>query len=253
MAEYGRRQAGPVTAGTRTAADMDEGLRSFMLGVYNYMGLGIAVCAISALAVMTYLPLLQFMAGIGKWVAFAGVLGLGWFGPRLMMGSNAVTAQITYWGYCALWGLLVAPMVYVYLAGGNSGMVVQAFAITACMFGAMSLFGYTTQRDLTGMGQFLMMAAFGLLIAMLAYVGLTFFGVIEASSTFSLIFSCLIVLVFAGITAWETQEIKQMYMETDDARTGGGKALLGAMMLFGSFITLFIHILNILGIMGGDE
>ncbi len=253
MAEYENRYSRPV-AGTRADAHLiDEGLRSFMLGVYNYMALGVGVCAVVSLAVMTQPALLGFMAGIGKWVVFAAVLGLGWFGPRLMMGSNAGVAHATYWGYCALWGMLVAPMVYVFLARGNEGMVAQAFAITAAMFGAMSLFGYTTKRDLSGIGQFLVMATFGLLLAMLVYVGLTAFGVIEASSTFSLIFSCLVVLVFAGITAWETQEIKQMYVENDGARVSGGKALLGAMMLFGSFITLFIHILNILGIMGGDD
>jgi FtsH-binding integral membrane protein len=158
------------------------------------------------------------------------------------MSGNSAVAQGAYWGYVALWGLAIAPMVGTYLAV-DSGMVVQAFLITAVTFGATSLAGYVTKRDLSGFGTFFMMASIGIIIAMLVNA---FF---VQSTMMSLISSVVVVLLFAGVTAYETQLIKEMYVEGDAPGVARGKSIFGAFMLYGSFITLFIHILNILGIM----
>ena len=246
MAEYENRYARVATTGTRTQDQIDEGLRKYMLNVYNYMALGVAFTAVVSLLVMNSLPLLQLMASPLRWVVFIAILGLGWFSPRLMLSGNMVTAHAAFWTYSALWGLLVAPMVFFYLNQGDGTIVARAFAITAVTFGAVSLFGYTTKRNLSAFATFFAMAAIGLLIAIV--VNAVFFQDIG----FSLLTSCLVVLLFAGITAYETQAIKEMYVEGDAAGAQNGKAIFGAFVLFGSFITLFIHILNILGIMSSD-
>ena len=149
------------------------------------------------------------------------------------------------WGYVALWGLAIAPMVSV-ISASTRRIVVQAFLITAVTFGATSLAGYVTKRDLSGFGAFFMMASIGIIIAMLVNV---FF---IQSSMMSLLTSVVVVLLFAGITAYETQQIKEMYYEGDAPGVAKGKSIFGAFMLYGSFITLFVHILNILGIMRSE-
>lgn len=123
--------------------------------------------------------------------------------------------------------------------------VARAFFITSGMFAGASLFGYTTKKDLSGVGRFLMMAAIGLLIAMIV-------NIFIASSMFSLILSAGIVLVFAGLTAYETQQIKNWYMDTLGDTQVGRLALFGALLLYGSFVTMFIHILNLLSILRGE-
>jgi FtsH-binding integral membrane protein len=226
---------------SQTRAEIDQGLRSYMLGVYNYMALGVAVTAIITMAVAAS-PAAMAAVDSLKWVFFIAILGMGFFAPRLVMSGNSAVAQGAYWGYVALWGLAIAPMVGAYLAV-DSGMVVQAFLITAVTFGATSLAGYVTKRDLSGFGTFFMMASIGIIIAMLVNA---FF---VQSTMMSLISSVVVVLLFAGVTAYETQLIKEMYVEGDAPGVARGKSIFGAFMLYGSFITLFIHILNILGIM----
>mgnify|MGYP006272564513 FL=1 len=226
---------------SQTRAEIDQGLRSYMLGVYNYMALGVAVTAIITMAVASS-PAAMATVDSLKWVFFIAILGMGFIAPRLVFSDNAVVAQGAYWGYVALWGLAIAPMVGTYLAV-DSGMVVQAFLITAVTFGATSLAGYVTKRDLSGFGSFFMMASIGIIIAMLVNV---FF---VQSSMMSLLTSVVVVLLFAGVTAYETQQIKEMYVEGDAPGVARGKSIFGAFMLYGSFITLFVHILNILGIM----
>jgi len=249
MADYRTRPNSSVQSRTqgRTAVQMDEGLRTYMLRVYNFMGLGVALTAVLTLYMASNPALMATVAmGPMKWVLFAGVLGLGWFAPRLIMGGNAMVAHAAYWGYAALWGLLISPMVAYYMGINGGGLVVQALAITSVTFGASSLFGYVTKRDMTGMGGFFMMATIGLIVAMLLNV--FFFQ----SSMGSLVISMLVVLVFAGMTAYETQIIKNMYSQHDGNQVSQGKAIFGAFMLYGSFVTMFIHILNILGIMNSD-
>ena len=243
MNDYRMRTA---TATTRAGAQVDLGLRSYMLRVYNYMALGVAWTAIVALF-MAANPALMATVAMGpmKWVLFFGVLGLGWFAPRLIFSGNATSAYLAYGAYATLWGLLISPMIAYYL-GMNSAIVVRALLITAVTFGATSLAGYVTKKDLSGFSGFFMMASIGVLIAIV--VNAIFFQ----STMMSLITSVITVLLFSGITAWETQSIKEMYVEGDLPAQARSKAIFGAFLLYGSFITLFIHILNILGIMSDD-
>jgi FtsH-binding integral membrane protein len=229
----------------QTRAEIDQGLRSYMMGVYNYMALGVAATAIITMAVAASPAALATVYSL-KWIFFIAIIGMGFLAPRLIFSANPAVAHGAFWGYVALWGLAIAPMVGTYLAI-DASLVYRAFLITAVTFGATSLAGYVTKRDLSGFGAFFMMASIGIIIAMLANV--FFFQ----SSMFSLITSIVVVLLFAGITAYETQQIKEMYVEGDAPGVARGKSIFGAFMLYGSFITLFIHILNILGIMRGEE
>ncbi len=250
MAEVFSRPNSPY-GGARTSGAIDQGLRSFMLGTYNYMALGVAG---TAAVVMLLMANPQVMAAIAlgpmKWVVFAAVLGLGWFAPRLFFGGSDVMAHGAYWLYCALWGALIAPMVSLYVSTGMASLVGQAFFIAAAMFAVTSLIGYTTKKDMTGWSGFLSMASIGLIVVMIG----SYFFVTDpgTSKTVSLGISAVVVLLFSVVTAYETQAIKSMYIE--NAQYGGEaqlkrSSIFGAFMLYGSFITLFIHILNILGLM----
>ena len=228
------------------ARELDEGLRSYMVRVYNYVALGVAVTALVTMFMANNPELMATVAGGPMmWVLFFGVLGLGFVAPKLIFSGNAAMAHAAYWGYAVLWGLLISPMVYAYLAIDPS-LIFRALLITTATFGATSLVGYTTKRDMSGLAGFFMMATIGLLIAIV--VSAIFFG----SEMMSLVTSGLVVLVFSGISAYETQLIKQMYVEGDAAGLVQGKAIFGAFMLYGSFITMFVHILNILGIMRSE-
>lgn len=227
---------------------LDAGLRSYMLGVYNYMALGVAFTGVVTLLMSNMPGLMQAVAmGPMKWVLFAALIGMGWFAPRVIMSGSIAAAQGMYWAYAGLWGVLISPWI-AFLMGSTEGAtdIARAFFITASIFGGMSLYGYTTKRDLAPMATFFMMAAIGLLVAIVINV---FF---VQSTLFSLLTSCGVVLVFSGITAFETQMVKQMYYSGDSRDAQKRKSIFGAFALYGSFITLFIHILNILGIMRSD-
>lgn len=253
MAQYDSRYAQVATTTTRAGADVDQGLRSYMLGVYNYMAMGVAFTAVVTLFLMNNPALMKAIAtGPMRWVLFFAVLGIGWFAPKVIFSGSKAMAHGAYWLYAGLWGAMISPMIFAFFAKNAGGLVFQAFAITAATFGAMSLIGYTTKKDLTGWGNFMSMASIGLVIAMLV----SFFFVTDpgTSKTVSLLISCAVVLLFSAITAWETQQIKDMYYEVGhDAGAMKSASIFGAFMLYGSFITLFVHILNILGIMRSDE
>ena len=226
------------------AAQVDVGLRSYMLRVYNYMSLGVAFTAALAMIVAMNPVMVQSIASM-FWVFFIAILGFGFLGPRLMMTKSVGVAQICFWAYAALWGLVLGPMIYGF-AQVDPMLIARAFMITAGTFAGMSILGYTTKKNLSAFGTFFAMATIGLLIAIVANA--IFFQSVGGS----LVISILVVLVFSGITAWETQEIKQMYYASDDHDVATRKAIFGAFILYGSFVTLFIHILNILGIMRGE-
>lgn len=244
MADYREDQIN-YGAGVRDSVEYDAGLRSYMLGVYNYMALGIAFTAVVTMFVVTQPAFLSFVAGM-PWLFFILLIGASIFGPSVILSSRSTgMAHAAYWGYAALWGIAIAPMIFIYL-NVHPQLLVQAFAITAALFGAMSVFGYTTQKDLSGIGQFAVMAMIGVLIAMVV-------NWFMQSTLFSLVISCAYVLLISAITAWETQSVKNMYHAGDDSNVATRKSIIGAFILYGSFISMFIHILNILGIMGGDD
>ncbi len=237
---FGPERATMIRADARRA-EIDVGLRSYMLRVYNYMSLGVALTGGIALYVASDPAMVQAVGSM-FWLFFIGILGLGWFAPRIIMSKSIGAAQACFWVYAGLWGVLLGPMLFVY-ANIDPMLIPRAFFITAGAFAGLSLFGYTTKRNLGPMGAFLTMATFGLLIAMLVNV---FF---IQSVGFDWFISIAVVLVFAGLTAYETQMIKNMYAETDAADVTTRKAVFGAFMLYGAFITLFVWILHILGMM----
>ncbi len=254
MAEVFSRPA-VAQGGTRSAGAVDQGLRSFMLGTYNYMALGVAGTAAVVMLLMANPEVLALIAsGPLKWVLFAGVLGLGFFAQKLFYSGSTALAHGAYWLYCAMWGAMIAPMVYVFVSKGMAGLVGQAFFVAAATFAATSVIGYTTKKDMTGWGGFLSMASIGMIIAMLV----SFFFITDpgTSKMVSLGISAVVVLLFSVITVWETQQIKTMYI--DGVNQGGDaylkrSSIFGAFMLYGSFITLFVHLLNILGIMNTEN
>jgi FtsH-binding integral membrane protein len=243
---YAAAQRGVST--DRVAAEIDQGLRSHMLKVYNYMALGVAGTALVTLFLMNNPALLRTLVGGPMiWVWFIAILGLGFLAPRLIFSRSTFLAHLAFWAYAALWGVIISPMILRFFAINAGDLVFRAFAITALTFGATSLYGYVTKRDLTGFSSFFVMGSIGLLIAIV--VNALFFK----STMMSFVTSSLVVLLFAGVTAWETQQIKEMYYENDGTATLKSKAIMGAFMLYGSFVTLFVHILNILGIMRGND
>ena len=231
--------------GAAGRAAVDAGLRSYMLRVYNYMALGVAWTAVVTLF-MTANPQLMATIAMGYWVLFFAIMGLGMFAPRLIFSGNATSAYLAYGAYATLWGLFISPVIDHYMHINGGALIFRALLITSITFGATSLAGYVTKKDLSGFAGFFMMASIGLIVAIV--VNAIFFQFTMGS----LITSILVVLLFSGITAWETQQIKAMYVAGDIAAAARSKAIFGAFMLYGSFITLFIHILNILGIMNNN-
>lgn len=246
MANYDNQPAfGTTVARGGAAGAIDEGLRAHMLRVYDYMTIGLVITGAVAWAVAnTSLGTLFFTfsangaatLSILGWVAliapFAMVLLLS-FGINRM---NPATAMLVFWGYAALMGVSLAPILMLY----TGASVAKVFFITAGTFGAMSLWGYTTRRDLSGMGSFLMMGVIGLIIAMVVNI---FF----ASPAVDFAVSIIGVVVFTGLTAYDTQKIKEMYYVGDDGSVAGRKAIMGALQLYLDFINLFLFLVRILG------
>jgi FtsH-binding integral membrane protein len=169
------------------------------------------------------------------------------------MGGTVARAHIVYWAYVALWGIGIAPMVNRYL-GINPSIVMTAFLSAAATFGAMSLWGYTSKRDLSGMGAIAGMALMGLLIAAVVNMVVAMFtGVGSGTMMISMLISFGFVIFVSLITAWETQIIKEMYVEADGSEAVARKSIFGAFMLYGSFISIFVNILQILGFMNSSE
>lgn len=228
-----------MTRSQAEAAGIDVGLRDYMLGIYNYMALGVAFTGAIALLVAMNPALMQAVAlGPFKWVLFIGIIGMGFVAPRVMMSGSQAAAQACFWVYAGMWGALMAPIFLIYT--GDS--MVRVFFITAGAFAGMSLLGYTTKKDLTAIGGFLAMSTIGILIALL--VNMFFLQ----STGFHLVLSIVVVLVFAGLTAYETQVIKNMYNDGDTADVAKRKSIFGAFMLYGSFVTMFIWLLQIFGV-----
>ncbi|MCB1426254.1 MAG: Bax inhibitor-1/YccA family protein [Zhengella sp.] len=235
-----------MRSGVQTHADasIDEGLRSYMLKVYNLMALGLAITGLAAwggfnFAVqdgqLTQFGQLLFVSPL-KWVVMLAPLGLVFFLSFRINKMSVAAAQTTFWVYAALVGLSLSTIFLVY----TQTSIVRTFFITASAFGALSLYGYTTKRDLSGMGSFLIMGLFGIIIASVVNI---FLG----SSALQFAISVIGVLVFAGLTAYDTQQIKEMYYEGDGALVAGRKAIMGALRLYLDFINLFMFLLQFLG------
>jgi hypothetical protein len=217
-------------------AGIDEGLRAYMLRVYNYMASGLAItgvvayfAAVSGLYVaIAQTPLI--------WLVIFAPLGLVLLLSARVHKMSTGAAQLAFWSFAALMGLSLS---YVFLAYTGTS-ITRVFLITAASFGALSLYGYTTGKDLSGWGSFLFMGLIGLILAMIVNI---FLG----SSALQFAISVIGVLVFTGLTAYDTQQIKEMYYQGDSTAVAGRKAIMGALRLYLDFINLFIMLLHLFG------
>lgn len=246
MNDFNRNYAHSMPAGT---ADMsvDAGLRSFMLGVYNKLGLGLAWAGLIAFLVSSFEPVRQFFFIVQDGV-LVGITPLGmaaqWapliilFGAMFMMRNPSPRSSgILYWTIVSLLGVLASVWMLIY----TGGSVATTFFITATAFGALSLFGYTTKKDLTGMGSFLIMGMFGLIIAMIVNMFLQ-------SAAIMFVISGLGVLIFSGLIAFDTQRLKIMYYQLQGNNEGMAVATnFGALNLFINFFNLMQFLLMFLG------
>jgi hypothetical protein len=219
------------------AAAVDVGLRAYMLRVYNYMCVALALTGAVAFYVSTNETLLYAIYGTPlMWVVFLAPLGMVFFLSARINRMSAAAAQTTFWIFAALVGLSLASIFIVY----TGASVTRVFFITAGAFAGLSLVGYTTKRDLSGMRTFLFMGVIGLIIAMVVNMFL-------ASSGLQLLISVAGVLIFAGLTAYDTQQIKLMYYEADSGEVATKKSIMGALKLYLDFLNMFIFLMHILG------
>jgi len=228
----------------------DAGLRAYMLKVYNYMATGVLLTGIISLisfkmsvvtdsagtiASFTSFGNAIFFSGL-KWVIMLAPLAIVFYMSFGINKMSASRAQTTFWVFAALMGLSLSSILLVYT--GLS--VTRVFFISSATFGAMSIYGYTTKRDLTKMGSFLMMGLIGIIIASVV----NFF---MKSTMMYFVISILGVLIFVGLTAYDTQKIKNMYSASDTVEISGKKAIMGALTLYLDFINLFIMLLRLFG------
>ena len=235
---------------TTDQAVIDEGLRAYMLKVYNYMTTGLLCTGLvayffgKASIVTNELGQIIGVTSIGallfnsplKWVVMLAPLGFVFYLSARINKMSVSSAQITFWIFSAIMGLSLASIFIVY----TQASIARVFFISSGTFAAMSLYGYTTKKDLTKLGGFLFMGLIGIIIASL--VNLFF-----QSSALHFAISVIGVLVFVGLTAYDTQSIKNMYYAGDSESVGGKKALMGALRLYLDFINLFIMLLRLFG------
>lgn len=235
-----------MTRAQAEAAQIDVGLREYMLRVYNYMASGLALTGIIAYLAANTPAILNLLYAVGPngavqatplaWIVMlsplAFILVLS-FGIERMQAS---TAQTVFWAFSAVMGLSLTN-IFLMFTGAS---IARVFFITAGTFAAMSLYGYTTKRDLTGVGSFLFMGLIGIIIAMVV-------NMFIQSTALHFTISVIGVLVFVGLTAYDTQKIKLMYLESDGSEVMAKKAIMGAVRLYLDFINLFIMLLHLFG------
>ena len=230
-------------------AAIDEGLRAYMLKVYNYMTTGLVLTGFIAYffgkaSVEAYVPGGVILTPVGNMLFNSGLsfiimlapLGFVFYLSARINKMSTASAQITFWLFASIMGLSLASIFVQF----THSSIARVFFITAGTFGAMSLYGYTTKRDLTKLGGFLFMGLIGVIIASIVNI---FFQ----SGLMAFVISVIGVLVFVGLTAYDTQNIKNMYYEGDSEEIGSKKALMGALKLYLDFINLFILLLQLFG------
>jgi hypothetical protein len=251
MSDFDRNYAAARRGvGADRAVAIDQGLRAYMIRVYNYMAMGVALTGIVSwltfqAAVVTdaggaIVGLTAFgqaiFSGPAVLVLFLGTLGLVFLISWRIGSLQPSTAFTLFMVYAALLGLMLSTIFLTY----TGASITRVFFISAAAFGSLSLYGYTTQRDLSPIGSFLMMGLIGLIIAMVVNLFLK-------STGLDFVISAVGVLVFAGLTAWDTQRIKEMYDPMEDGTMVGRKAVMGALSLYLDFINLFLFLLRFLG------
>src|SRR6267154_944963 len=244
MSDFDRNYAAARrSVGADRAVAIDQGLRAYMIRVYNYMAMGVALtgvvswftfqAAVETNANGAIVGLTSFgqalYSGPTVLVLFLGTLGLVFLISWRIDRLQPSTAFALFMLYAGLLGLMLSSIFLTYT--GTS--ITRVFFISAASFGALSLYGYTTQRDLSPIGSFLVMGMFGLMIAILVNLFLK-------STGLDFVISAAGVLIFAGLTAWDTQRIKEMYSVMDDGSVAGRKAVMGALRLYLDFINMFL-------------
>jgi len=223
--------------GQQSAALFDEGLRQHMLRVYNYMAIGLVMTGVVAFTVASvpalYVPI--FSSPL-KWVVMLAPLAFVLFFSFRIQSMSASAAQTMFWAFCAVMGLSLASVFLVFT--GTS--IARTFFIAATMFGAMSLYGYTTKTDLTKFSSFLIMGLIGVIIAALVNLFLQ-------SSALQFAISVIGIFVFLGLTAWDTQSIKEQYAENFDSESRQKMAVFGALSLYLNFVNIFQLLLHFTG------
>ena len=248
MSDFDRNYAAATRGVGADRAVIDAGLRAYMLRIYNYMAMGVALTGIVSWITfnaavtetagrLALTPFGQMIfSGPAVLVLFLGTLGLviliSWRIDRL----QPATALALFMLYAGLLGLMLSSIFLTYT--GTS--ITRVFFISAASFAGLSLYGYTTQRDLSPIGSFLMMGLIGLIIAMVVNIFLK-------SSGLDFVISAVGVLIFAGLTAWDTQKIKEMFDPMEDGTVVGRKAVMGALTLYLDFINLFLFLLRLFG------
>jgi uncharacterized protein len=220
--------------------DVDVGLRQYMLRVYNYMAGGLALTGM--VAYLSQGIYQQYIIGTPLyWVVLLAPLGLVMVLSFGIQRMSLPAAQLTFWAYSALMGLWFAGIFLLF----TTESIARVFFITAGTFAAMSIYGYTTRTDLSRFGSFLMMGLIGIILAGLVNI---FIG----SSALQFAISVIGIIVFVGLTAYDTQRIKEMYLESDGAVVAGKKAIMGALALYLDFINLFLLLLQFMGVQRRD-
>ncbi len=248
MSDFDRNPAAARGIGAGRAVAIDEGLRAYMIRVYNYMAMGVALTGIvswltfnaavtETAGKLALTPFGQMIySGPATIVLFLGTLGLVFLISWRIDKLQPTTALGLFLVYAGLLGLMLSAIFLTY----TGASITRVFFISAAAFGALSLYGYTTQRDLSPIGSFLIMGLIGLIIAMVVNIFLK-------SSGLEFVISAAGVLIFAGLTAWDTQKIKEMYDVNDDGTVAGRKSVMGALTLYLDFINLFLFMLRFLG------
>ncbi|MGY8706723.1 Bax inhibitor-1/YccA family protein [Bradyrhizobium sp. 18BD] len=224
-----------VSAPVDSSLAIDPGLRAYMLRIYNYMAAGVGLTAL--VAWMTYqLTGPALLQSPLMWVFILAPIGLVFFIGARINTLSAGTARLLFFVYAALVGISLSILLHIY----TSSSITRVFFIAAAMFGALSIFGYSTRRDLSGIGSFLFMGLIGVIIASLVNIFLR-------STGLDWLISIVGVGVFAGLTAYDTQRIKAMYDSRDDETATGRKSALAALSLYLNFINLFMMLLRLMG------
>ncbi|MBS4772714.1 MAG: Bax inhibitor-1/YccA family protein [Proteobacteria bacterium] len=227
-------------------SNVDAGLRQYMIKVYNFMAAGLCLTALTAY-IIANTSLLGLFFNINPAGQVTGMSGFGWLmfiAPLVMVFAfgwvvnrgTAAQVQALFWGYAAVMGASLTPIFLAY----TGASVARVFLITAGMFGGMSIYGYTTKRDLSAMGSFLFMGLIGIIIATIVNFFLKSPGLYYA-------ISFIAILVFTGLTAFDTQRIRQIYSEYDNSEIMTKKAVAGALSLYLDFINMFIYLLQFFG------
>lgn len=217
-------------------ASVDQGLRAYMLRVYNHMGLGLAFTGLVAYFTSQSTAMLQAIYGTPlQWVVMLAPLGFVLFFSFRINKMSERAAQLTFYAFSTVMGLSLSYIFLLY----TSESIARVFFITAGTFGLMSLYGYTTKKDLTSMGSFLFMGLIGVILASIVNIFLQ-------STALQFAVSAIAVLVFTGLIAYDTQKIKQVYYNVGASQLGKA-AIMGALSLYLDFINLFIHLLHLLG------